>query len=184
MLALRETGPIWLSIALGCIGASIWRHSGRRLRRAHSGIRGERDVALTLGRWAIVAYGWSPPGSRYDVDVVVTWPTIAAIEVKHATGRVRTRRDGTVAVDGALLPGAPVRQAVRGAAAVRRHLELPEPVEAVLCITGMKQRPRWVESNGSSVAVCSRRHLRRVLERLPRTQRRLACDLIAALGDE
>lgn len=163
--------PAVTALGLG-LGWFLLVHSGGRIRRAAAGVRGERAVAATLGRSATVVFGWQPPGARFDVDVVVTWPALAAVEVKHAAGRVGTRDDGSVRVGGAWLPGLPMRQAVRGAASLRRHLGVDPPVTAVLCVTGMSQRPRLATSSGVPVVVCSQRHLRRVLRRLPRSDRR------------
>jgi hypothetical protein len=82
------------------------------------------------------------------------------------------RSDGTVLVGGVPIPGDPLRQAVRGAAFVRQTADTDEIVGAVLCITGMKQRPRVMEWSGTSVTVCSARHLRTVLRRIgPRRSR-------------
>lgn len=137
-----------------------------RIARARAGLEGEREVAGRLRGFGIVIYGWQPPGAGFDVDVIVVDPCVAAVEIKRASGRVRTRDDGTVFVDGRRLPGVPLRQAVRGAVALRRAVDLRSEVDAVLCVTGMRQRPRIATSNGVPVIVCSARHLRRVLRRL------------------
>jgi hypothetical protein len=113
-----------------------------------------------------VIFGVRLPGGG-DADVVVLGPMVAVVEVKRAVGRVRCLEDGAVAVDGRRLPGRAVRQAVAAAAAVRSRLAGVDHVDAVLCVTGMQQRPRRVAAGRGEVVVCSARHLRRTLRRLP-----------------
>lgn len=154
-----------------------------RVARATAGAQAEAEVADHLRGFGTVVFGWRPPGVRYDVDIVVLEPTLTAVEVKRAAGRVRVRSDGLVLVDGEPIPGEPLRQAVRGAAAVRRALDEEDLVGAVLCVTGMRQRPRWMEWEGATVAICSARHLRRVLRRAgPRVGRREARELVDVLS--
>lgn len=168
---------------VGAVAAMLgWRWASARVARARAGLVGERAVSRSLRGFGTVVYGWVPPGWRSDVDVVVVEPCVAAVEVKQAQGKVRTRDDGTVTVGGSRLPGAPLRQAVGGAAAVRRALATPVPVHAVLCVTGMSQRPRVATSNGVPVVVCSVRHLRRVLRRLDRTAHGSLDDRLEALA--
>lgn len=169
------------AVAVALSAVVGWRWATTRVARARAGVAGERVVSRALRGFGTVLYGWVPPGRRSDVDVVVVDPCVAAVEVKRASGRVRTRDDGTVLVGGSRLPGSPLRQAVGGAAAVRRALGTPVPVHAVLCITDMSQRPRVATSNGVPVVVCSVRHLRRVLRRLERTADGSRDDRLAAL---
>jgi hypothetical protein len=149
-------------LVVGLVG---WWYSAVRALRSRSGAIGEREVARQLGRSAVTIHNWRPPGRRGDVDVVVGAPVLAAIEVKRASGRVRCGADGTTFVGGRALPGTPLRQAVGGAAAVRNAVDGGH-VEAILCVTGMTNRPKVVSIGTSHVTVCSARHLRRVLRRL------------------
>lgn len=166
------------------VGAyAVWVVGEGRIARARAGAEAEAEVAARLRGFGTVVFGWRPPGVRYDVDVVVLAPALSAVEVKRAVGRVRVRPDGAVLVDGDPIPGEPLRQVVRGAAAVRHTLDEDDLVGAVLCVTGMRQRPRWVEWQGTPVAICSARHLRRVLRRAgPSVSRREARDLIDVLS--
>ncbi len=173
--------PALATLGLGWLGA---RSLMGRARRAEAGHRGETEVAEALHRVRAdaVVHGARLPGHRGDVDIVVLGPMVAAIEVKRSTGRVRWRRDGSVWVGGRRLPGRPLRQAVAQAAAVRRSLRLGAPVDAVLCVTGMRQRPRLARLDSSDVWITSARHLRRVLRRLPPAMdRRAARDAAASL---
>lgn len=177
------------SLALGVtlmavtLAAGVWSIGDKRVRRARSGAVGEKDMARWLRGFGTVVFGWRPPGVRYDIDVVVIEPCLAAVEVKRAEGRLRLRSDGTVVVGGVPIPGEPLRQAVRGAATVRRAIGTTELVAAVVCITGMRQRPRVWEWSGTLVVVCSGRHLRRVLRALePSHSRSQARQIVSSLG--
>lgn len=141
-----------------------------RAERAAAGARAELRVGDTLRRLRAdaVLYNVRLPDTRGDVDVVALGPMAAAIEVKLGSGRVRLRRDGTLRVGGRTLPGRPVRQAVAMATATRHAARLGTPVDAVLCVSEMRQRPKLVDVDGIPVWVTSARHLRRVLRRLPR----------------
>lgn len=141
----------------------------RRARRAEAGERAEHRAAggLTRLRADVVAYNARLPGRSGDVDIVVLGPMTAAVEVKLGTGRVRIARDGSVHVGGRRLPGRPLHQAVSNAAALRRTLGLRDEVDAVLCVTEMRQRPRLVDVDGWPVWITAGRHLRRVIRRLP-----------------
>lgn len=188
MLAVAGLGaglsPLVAAPILGASILMVWVGQGRVLR-ARAGTAGEREAASWLRGFGTVVFGWRPPGARFDVDVVVVEPVLVAVEVKRAEGRVRIRRDGAVLVDGVPIPGEPLRQAVRGGASVRAALGLEELVPAVLCVTGMRQRPRRVEHSGMVVTVCSARHLRRVVRRVgPRVSRRDADELMAAFSLE
>ncbi len=170
--------PVQVAVVAIGFAAILWSVGEGRVNRARAGESAEVEVGRQLRGFGTLVFGWQPPGVRFDVDVVVLEPCLAAVEVKRAEGRVRRRSDGAVLVGGAPIPGDPLRQAVRGAAFVRQMADTDELVGAVLCITGMKQRPRVMEWSGTSVTVCSARHLRTVLRRVrPRTSRRDARDL-------
>ncbi len=170
--------PVPVALVALVYAAVVWSVGEGRVNRARAGESAELEVGRHLGGFGTVVFGWRPPGVRFDVDVVVLEPCLAAVEVKRAEGRVRRRSDGVVLVGGVPIPGDPLRQAVRGAACVRQAADVEELVGAVLCITGMRQRPRVFEWSGTPVTVCSARHLRRVLRRGgPRRSRREGRDL-------
>jgi hypothetical protein len=181
LMAMAWELPAPVAIVALVFATVVWSVGEGRVKRARAGESAEFEVSRRLRGFGTVVFGWRPPGVRFDVDVVVLEPCLAAIEVKRAGGRMRRRSDGTVLVGGVPIPGDPLRQAVRGAAFVRQTADSEELVGAVLCITGMRQRPRVVEWSGTPVTVCSVRHLRRVLRRIgPRRSRREAKVLAAS----
>lgn len=150
--------------------------------RALAGARAEQLVAGAVRRVRAhaVVFNARLPGRRGDVDVVLLGPMVAAVEVKRGTGRVRWSPDGRVRVGGRLLPGRPLGQVVAQAAALRRALDGVDHVEAVLCVTGMRQRPRLAVVNDVEVWVTSARHLRRVAHRMPRRVGRQEAERMAS----
>lgn len=155
-----------LVVVAGLAGrAWLMRAAGRAAAGAHAEDRAAGGLARL--RADVVVYNARLPGRYGDVDVVVLGPMAAAVEVKLGAGRVRVRRDGTVRVGGRTLPGRPLHQALAGAAAVRRGLRIAVEVDAVLCVTEMRGRPRLIDVDGWPVWVTSARHLRRVIRRLP-----------------
>jgi hypothetical protein len=160
----------WYLATLGLFIAA--RVVTRRLRRgearAHAGARGEERVAAHLSGLRVEAVVFDLPLRRGDADILVLGPMAAVVEVKHARGRVRTRRDGSVAVSGRSLPGRPLRQAVAAAASVAELVGPAIWVDAVVCVTGMIGRTRVWTEDGHEVYVCSARRLKRTLRRLPR----------------
>ena len=172
-LATSLTGVMAESPVLLVVGVVATAGAVRRYRpliaRARAGAAAERTVAATLRRCraGLVAHSVRLPGGRGDLDVVILGPAAAVVEVKRASGRTVVHRDGTVRVGRRLLPGNPVRQTLGGAAALRRFLGDVERVDAVLCVTGMRQRPRRVSVGSGELTVCSARHLARVVRRLP-----------------
>lgn len=163
-------------------GWLLHRRAHGAARRATAGSHAEEDVARRLRSVgaAFVAFDVQLPGRRGDIDAVVLGPMAAAVEVKRAEGRVRFRRNGQVVVAGRKLPGRPLLQAVVQAAAVREASAIDGQVDAVLCVTGMRQRPRIVSHEQTDVWVTSARHLRKVLRRLPRELDRRAAASAAA----
>ncbi len=168
--ALAAAGAGTAMLAVVVVGWAGFRMLRSGAVRARAGAQAEVDVAAALRRAGATAvvYNARLPGCRGDVDAVVLGPMAAAIEVKRATGRVRCYADGRVRVAGRMLPGRPLRQAIAAAVAVRRTLGLEGHVTAIVCITGMRRRPRLVTVSDVPVWVASPRHLRRVLRRLPR----------------
>jgi len=155
----------------GAIGAARMR---RRAAQAAVGAAAERMVAAQVHRLRAggMIWGHRPPGRRGDIDLVVLGPWIAAIEIKHGSGRVKVYADGAVKVGRSWLPGRPVRQAVGNAAALRRSLGSEGFVDAILCVSEMRGRTRIVETDHGEVVVTSARGLRSAIRRLPhRTSR-------------
>jgi hypothetical protein len=143
----------------------LWSRSGRAIAGAHAEIATARLMRRVPA--AVIVYNARLPGRRDDVDVIMLGPMAAAIEIKRGSGRVRWYADGRVRVDGHMLPGRPLRQAIAQAVATRRALGMDGYVDAVLCVADMKNRPRLTSIDGVDVWITSARHLRRVLKRLP-----------------
>ena len=135
---------------------------------ARAGAKGEADVAerLRAFRPDVLIFDLNVRQQRSDIDAVVLGPMVATIEVKAARGRVRAMSDGTIRVGGVWLQGHPIGQAARHASSLGDYTE--HHVEAVLCITAMRGRPRYVEYGNTEVLLTSTRYLRRTLRRLPR----------------
>jgi hypothetical protein len=167
-LLLVAGAPV-AGLAALLVGLAIRTTLLGRAEQAAAGARAEERVGERLRRLKAdaVLYNVRLPNARGDVDVVALGPMAAAVEVKLGYGRLRVRRDGRVVVGGRPLPGRPVRQAIAMAAATRRTAALATPVDAVLCVSEMRQRPKLVDVEGIPVWVTSARHLRRVLRRLP-----------------
>jgi hypothetical protein len=157
-----------VAVAVAATVAAVRRYRPL-IARARAGADAEEMVATALRRCraGLVAHSVRLPEARGDLDVVILGPVAAVIEVKRASGRTVVRSDGTVRVGRRLIPGNPARQVLGGAASLRRFLGDVERVDAVLCVTGMRQRPRWVEVGAGELVVCSARHLGRVVRRLP-----------------
>jgi hypothetical protein len=156
-----------LTVVVGvALSAVVVRYTAGGLARAAAGVAGEREVARQLrrARVEVVLFGVRPGRGRWDVDAVVLGPCLAAIEVKRCAGRVRVCGDGSVWVGGRQIPGRPLSQTVAGAVAIEEALEVA--VTPILCLTGMRGRPRTYRLNDSDVIVCSSGHLRRILGRL------------------
>ncbi len=169
--SLLAIGAPLAGLAVVAIGWLMSRRASTGARRAQAGRDAEIEVAHRLRRVraAAIVYDARFPGRSGDVDVVVLGPMAAAVEVKRGSGRVRCKPDGRVVAGGRELPGAPLRQALAQAVATRRAVGLDARVEAVLCVTEMRQRPRLVGVGDDEVWVTSMRHLPKVLRRLPRS---------------
>ena len=165
-IALLLAGRGWTAAAVVLI-AVLARH---RLRSAsyaaRSGQISEEAVAAEVRRHRPYAVLYDLKWGRGDIDVVVIGPALATIEVKSGSGRVRAMDDGTLRVGRTWLAGTPLLQASRQARHVA-HLLSAETVP-MLCVVGMRGRPRYVEIGDTEVLLTSARHLRRQLRRLPR----------------
>jgi hypothetical protein len=153
-------------LAVGLLAGARLRRSAAR---AGAGARAEAQVAgqLASTRIAGLVWGHRLPGRRGDVDLIALGPCLAAIEIKHGSGRVRVDTDGTVKVGGRWLPGSPGNQALSNARALGRALGADSPADAVLCVVGMRGRPRRLELERGILSVTSSRRLGRTLRRLP-----------------
>jgi len=149
------------------VGLGVRRRLRRRAAAADVGAEAEIDVAERLRRFrpAALLFDVDLRGRRSDVDAIVLGPVCAVIEIKRAGGRAVYLDDGRVRAGGRWLPGRPLGQTAAHAAALRAEVDVP--VEAVLCLTRLRGRPRIVEYGRTEVWVTSARHLRRVLRRLP-----------------
>jgi len=158
----------------------VTRHAGGRIRRARAGAGAESATSTHFRFVRVEAVMFDLPVAPGDIDVVVLGPVAAAVEVKRASGKVRIRRDGSMAVGGRPIPGHPGRQAIAGASRLSTQLGNGVWVDPVVCLTGMAGRPRVTEICGQSVVVCAPRHLSRVLKRLPRRLERGDGRMLAA----
>ena len=157
-----------LALTFVVVGLMVRHRLRGRAYAARVGAEAESAVAERIRgfRPEVALFGLDLRGRRADVDAVVLGPVAATVEVKRASGRVRVMDDGTVRVGRTWLPGRPLSQAAAHAAAVGRFTE--EHVEAVLCITGMRQRGRVFDHGSTEVWVTSARRLPATLRRLPR----------------
>ena len=135
---------------------------------ARAGATAEAEVAMLLESYRpeVLIFDLDLRGRRSDIDAIVLGPIVATVEVKSARGRAVPMSDGTVRVGGDWLAGRPLAQAASHAVAVGGFTD--HHVEAVLCITGMRQRPHIVEYGNTQVWVTNGRRLRRTLKKLPR----------------
>ena len=171
------------AIALIIVAFRLSRRLVDQEARAHAGADGEALVAAHLPRVRAEAVLFDVPLGRGDADVIVLGPMAAVVEVKRASGRVRTHRDGSLTVGGSTLPGRPLTQAIGAAAAAARLIGPAVWVEPIVCVTGMAGRPRTWHRDGQEVVLCSPRQLRRTLRRLPRPlERGLGRDLAQDLA--
>ena len=167
VLGAFAIGRPTVSIVL-LVGGFLVRYRLRGMTHAaRSGSAGEYEVAARLRAYQpdVLLFDLDLRGQRSDIDAVVLGPVVATVEVKAAKGRVRAMSDGTVRVGGTWLSGHPIAQAARHAAALGTYTE--HHAEALLCITRMRGRPRYVEYGRTKVLVTNLRHLRRALRWLP-----------------
>ncbi len=163
------------------VGLGLRHRLRRRATVADVGAEAEIEVAGRLRRYrpAALLFDVDVRGRRSDVDAIVLGPVCAAIEIKRAGGRAFFLDDGRVRMGGRWLPGRPLGQTAAHAAAVGAAIDVT--VEAVLCLTRLRGRPRIVEYGRTEVWVTSARHLRRVLSRLPHVLDRAEAKRAAAL---
>lgn len=141
---------------------------------AEVGADRERRVAAVLERlpgWRAVTHG-ARLGVPGDADHVLFGRAVVVIETKTGAGPVRLRPEGRLEVAGRLLPGAPVRQVLRQAAALQRVSG--QTVLAVVCVVDATT-PAVTTYGG--VSVCSLADLPTVLAaRSPEVASRLGRD--------
>ncbi len=168
-IAMASAGFAQPGLAVFVAGAASAGWMRRRGAQAAAGAAAERLVGSHIHRLRAggIIWGHRPTGRGGDIDLVVLGPWIAAIEIKHGSGRVRVHSDGSVRVGRSWLPGRPVRQAVGNAAALRRSLRSENFVDAILCVSEMRGRTRIVETDHGKLVVTSARRLRSAIRRLP-----------------
>lgn len=167
LAAGMELPVVAIGLVAGGMAAAARLQAGAS--RAAAGARAEAEVAAHLAgtRIAGVLWGHRLPGRRGDVDLIALGPCLAAVEIKHGSGRVRVNEDGRVRVGGRWLPGAPGNQAVFNARALGRALDTTDDVDAVLCVVGMRGRAQRLALAAGDLVVTSARRLPRTLRRLP-----------------
>ena len=159
--------PWWVLLVPAVLAVWRWKlaeEAAKGARRAAVGAESERRVDRRLRRMVGLRHtvANAEVGARGDADHVALGPVAAVVETK--TGRGPLAVDGRkLHVGGRTIPGDPVGQAQRQAAALARLAGL-ERVDAVVCIPDMTGRRRKVDG----VWICSLAQLPRVLRRLPR----------------
>lgn len=168
------TGPIGAVVCLLIAGPAGYTARVSRIAAAKNtaGINAEMSVAKALRNteFAMVAFGALL--AHGDCDVIVAGPQLAIVEVKHGRGRVRVE-DGRLRDDRKQFGKDPIRQATGQAAAVRQLVG--GFVDAVVCVTGMENRP----FSYKNTVVCSAADLPEVLRSLPARVSKLQTATIA-----
>lgn len=156
------TGLIGAVVCLAIASAAGYTARTSRIAAAKNtaGINAEMAVAKALrnSSFAMVSYGSLL--AHGDCDVIVAGPQLAIVEVKHGRGHVRVE-DGRLRDDRKPFGKDPIRQATGQAAAVRQLAG--GFVDAVVCVTGMENRPFTYKNT----VVCSAADLPQVLAGLP-----------------
>jgi hypothetical protein len=144
-------------VGVAALAAAFARHASTGVGRALRGVRAEEQVAAVLRRTGArqVVHG-ALLGAGGDADHVVLGPYLAVIESKSGDGHVRVDDRG-LHVESRLVPGNPVSQARRQAAALGRIVGGFS--DAIVCVTGMTNPPVRV---GNTI-VCSARDLKAVV---------------------
>ena len=168
VVAAALTGRTAAVFPIAVVAFMIRHRLARGIRMAEVGAAAEISVAARLSRLraSVVLFDIDLRGRRSDIDIVIVGPGVATVEVKRARGRIKAMSDGTLRVGGQWLPGRPLAQAASHAVAVSRFTD--RHVEAILCITGMTQRPRIIEYKGTEVRVTSEAGLLKIVRKLPR----------------
>jgi len=138
------------------VGLGLTRRYAAGSARAVRGAQGEAAVAAVLRQKAAVVVHGAMLGAGGDADHVLLGPALAVVETKSAIGVVQAD-ERRLSVAGRLVPGNPVAQARRQAAAV--SAATGRWCEAVVCVTGMRNGPLRV----GSTTVCSLADLSTVL---------------------
>lgn len=136
---------------------------------ADAGAAAEVEVARRLQRLkpTVLLFDVDLRDGRSDVDTIILGPWVATVEVKRARGFVVAMDDGTVRAGRTWLPGRPVAQAAHHAARIGQFSDAY--VTAVLCLTRMWGRARYVEYGNTEVLVTNLRRLNRNIRRLDRS---------------
>jgi hypothetical protein len=148
---------------LAAAGAAAYaNHCWQNAQRAWVGARSEKRVAKVvndLGARTVV-HG-ALLGAGGDADHLVVGPILAVIETKTGRGKVKTR-NGHLTVGGRQMPGDPIEQARRQAAAASKRAR--RNATPIVCVVDMTGRPMSI----AGVTVCSLGDLPKVLKGLPR----------------
>ena len=115
----------------------------------------------------MVLFGRRPPAFDLELVRAIRVLGLETLGVDRVSPHVVYRS----VVGDAIKPG---RELIFGTVFLERIVDLDENflgdverVDAVLCVTGMRQRPRRVSVGSGELTVCSARHLARVVRRLP-----------------
>lgn len=159
LLPATVVGAVAAAVAVAAALAAAARNRGVAAR-ARAGVRSEDRVRPVLARMrpAAVVHG-AVLGAGGDADHVVLGPCAAVVETKTGRGAVEVR-GSAMRVGGRPVPGDPVAQARRQAAALRRRAGVW--VDAVVCVVDATSPPQPVDG----VWVCGLADLPRVLDRL------------------
>jgi hypothetical protein len=163
-LLVISKDPVSLVLfAAAAVCGSLSKKWMRSSKRAMRGAQSERTVGRTLERAKLghVLHGLDL-GAGGDADHMLIGHVLAVIETKTGRGEVRYK-DGSMSAGSRTIPGDPVRQAQRQAAASRRHTGLW--TNAIVCVPGMTNHP-FRAGDGETI-VCSEQDLAAVLRSLP-----------------
>lgn len=162
----RTGSPAWAApaaLAVAAASAAVTATAHRRASRAWAGVVSEAKVWWRLRSVPAAAQVHGADlGAGGDADHILLGPVAVVVETKTGYGRV-VCGPGSMTAGGRVIPGDPVRQAVRQAAALSRILG-GVWVDAVVCVVGMRGEPFRVDG----AWVCGLDDLKDLILRLPR----------------
>jgi len=163
-LLIMSKDPVSLALfASAAVFGSLSKKWMRSSKRAMRGADSERTVGKTLERAKLghVIHGLDL-GAGGDADHMLIGHVLAVVETKTGRGEV-SYKDGSMSAGSRTIPGDPVRQAQRQAAAARRYTG--QWANAIVCVPGMTNHP-FRAGDGETI-VCSEKDLIAVLRSLP-----------------